>query len=69
LLPQEESKERIVQLLREKLAEAEAGNIQCILMLTEDATGKFTSDRDGFTDQGIVFSVEVIKKRVLGKYV
>lgn len=68
LLPQEKSKERIVELLREKLSEAEAGNVQGLFMFTEDQNGNRSHCRDGMNDEGIVFAIELIKNRILRGY-
>lgn len=66
--PSQASKERIVTLLEETLADAKAGKVTGLFMFTEDDEGRVTHSRDGMSDSLVIFWLELIKKRVLGEY-
>lgn len=63
-----DAKPRIVRLLEELLVAARKGEITGIIVLTEDGAGDAQHYRDGIPDHGVVFSLELIKRRVLEKY-
>jgi len=63
-----DARPRIVELLEELLAKAKEGRVTGILVLHEDDKGEFEHRRDGLPDNQIVFSMELIKRRLLAGY-
>ncbi len=59
---------RIVSVLEDALAKARAGKVVGIFLYTEDDEGNIEHCRDGMPDHRIIFSLELVKKRILARY-
>ncbi len=59
---------RIVAALEDLLARARAGKVVGFFSFAEDDDGNITRENDGFSDAHLIFSLELVKKRILAGY-
>ncbi len=55
-------------MLEDLLDKARAGKVTGIFAFTEDDEGNIEHHRDGQSDHGVIFSLELVKKRILARY-
>ncbi len=60
--------ERIVAEIERLLADAKAGKVTSVFWFEENVEGDVSHTRDGMPDATIVFWLELIKRRILGRY-
>ncbi len=59
---------RIVAALEDLLDRARAGKVKGLFCFVEDEDGNVSRVNDGFSDVQLIFSLELVKKRLLGQY-